>query len=83
MQLSIDDVALLEDMYGLAQSVIKEGGLDTKQFNFGYHLKPHMKRLHLHVISKDFDSPCLKRRHHWTIFNSDIFQSHDGFSKLI
>ncbi|XP_041765994.1 aprataxin-like [Anopheles merus] len=77
-ELTIADVALLEDMYGLAQSVIKESGLDSKMFNFGYHLKPNMKRLHLHVISKDFDSPSLKRRHHWTIFNSDIFQTHDA-----
>uniref|UniRef100_A0A182JR19 HIT domain-containing protein n=1 Tax=Anopheles christyi TaxID=43041 RepID=A0A182JR19_9DIPT len=77
-ELTIDDVGLLEDMYRLAHGVIKEWGLDKKQFNFGYHLKPHMKRLHLHVISKDFDSPGLKRRHHWTIFNTDIFQSHEA-----
>uniref|UniRef100_A0A182N5J0 HIT domain-containing protein n=1 Tax=Anopheles dirus TaxID=7168 RepID=A0A182N5J0_9DIPT len=80
-ELTIHDIDLLEDMYQLGRSVIKEKGLDEEQFNYGYHLNAHMKRLHLHVISRDFDSPCLKRRRHWTIFNSEIFQSHDAVLK--
>lgn len=77
-ELTIGDVELLEDMYQLGIRVIKDMGLDKAHFNFGYHLKPHMKRLHLHVISNDYDSPSLKRRHHWTIFNSEIFRSHEA-----
>ncbi|XP_052888587.1 aprataxin-like [Anopheles moucheti] len=77
-ELTTEDVELLEDMYQLGIRVIKDMRLDEAQFNFGYHLKPHMKRLHLHVISNDFDSPSLKRRHHWTIFNSEIFRSHEA-----
>uniref|UniRef100_A0A182W2V9 HIT domain-containing protein n=1 Tax=Anopheles minimus TaxID=112268 RepID=A0A182W2V9_9DIPT len=77
-ELTIEDVELLEDMYQLGMRVIQDMGWDETQFNFGYHLKPHMKRLHLHVISNDYDSPSLKRRHHWTIFNSEIFRSHEG-----
>uniref|UniRef100_A0A182Y766 Uncharacterized protein n=1 Tax=Anopheles stephensi TaxID=30069 RepID=A0A182Y766_ANOST len=77
-ELTIEDVELLEDMYQLGVRVIRAMGLSVEQFNFGYHLKPHMKRLHLHVISNDFDSPSLKRRHHWTIFNSEIFRTHEA-----
>uniref|UniRef100_A0A182RYF2 HIT domain-containing protein n=1 Tax=Anopheles funestus TaxID=62324 RepID=A0A182RYF2_ANOFN len=80
-ELTIEDIDLLEDMYQLGIRVIKDMGLNEAQFNFGYHLKPHMKRLHLHVISNDFDSPSLKRRHHWTIFNSEIFRSHEAVLK--
>ena len=37
----------------------------------GFHAVPNMKHLHLHLISLDFDSPELKKPHHWIIFNSD------------
>lgn len=29
-------------------------------------------RLHLHVVSKDFDSPSLKHKKHWNSFNTDF-----------
>lgn len=39
--------------------------------------------VHLHVISQDFDSPCLKNKKHWNSFTTDYFiESHgkrDGF----
>ncbi|XP_050078706.1 aprataxin-like [Anopheles maculipalpis] len=80
-ELTFEDVQLLEDMYQLGRQVIQSMRLSVKQFNFGYHLKPHMKRLHLHVISNDYDSPSLKRRHHWTIFHSEVFQRHEAVLK--
>uniref|UniRef100_A0A182PNK9 Aprataxin C2HE/C2H2/C2HC zinc finger domain-containing protein n=1 Tax=Anopheles epiroticus TaxID=199890 RepID=A0A182PNK9_9DIPT len=79
---STDKSIAIRDLHPKAR-VLEDFGLEKKQFNFGYHLKPHMKRLHMHVISKDFVSPSLKRRHHWTIFNSEIFQSHEAvFAEL-
>ena len=43
-------------------------------FRHGYHASPSMSRLHMHVISQDFDSPCLKNKKHWNSFTSDFFR---------
>jgi hypothetical protein len=41
--------------------VVRAGGKDGGEtFRIGYHAVPSLKLLHLHVISTDFDSPCLK-----------------------
>ena len=48
----------------------KEPGL---QFRFGYHAVPSMRRLHLHIVSQDFDSPRMRTKHHWNTFNTDYF----------
>ncbi|KAG5348329.1 APTX protein, partial [Acromyrmex charruanus] len=34
---------------------------------------PSMQRLHLHVISTDFNSPCLKTKYHWNSFTTPFF----------
>ncbi|KYN27117.1 Aprataxin [Trachymyrmex cornetzi] len=39
----------------------------------GYHAMPSMQRLHLHVISTDFNSPCLKTKYHWNSFTTPFF----------
>ena len=54
----------------LTASVCEEKGL---MFQFGYHASPSMSRLHMHVISQDFDSPCLKNKKHWNSFTSPFF----------
>lgn len=39
--------------------------------------------VHLHVISQDFDSPCLKNKKHWNSFTTDYFiDSHGERSSL-
>ena len=43
------------------------------RFQLGYHAIASMSRLHMHVISQDFDSPCLKTKKHWNSFTSDFF----------
>ncbi|XWS67266.1 hypothetical protein CRYUN_Cryun05aG0272700 [Craigia yunnanensis] len=43
-------------------------------FRLGYHLVPSMRQLHLHVISQDFDSKCLKNKKHWNSFNTAFFR---------
>ncbi|XP_041347356.1 aprataxin-like [Gigantopelta aegis] len=43
------------------------------RFRFGYHAVPSMGHLHLHVISQDFDSPCLKTKKHWNSFTTKYF----------
>lgn len=34
--------------------------------------------VHLHVISQDFDSPCLKNKKHWNSFTTDYFIDSQG-----
>ncbi|XP_042208081.1 aprataxin-like isoform X2 [Homarus americanus] len=43
------------------------------EFRYGYHAIPSMSQLHLHMISQDFDSPCLKTKRHWNSFNTRYF----------
>ena len=42
-------------------------------FQHGYHAVPSMTRLHMHIISRDFNSPCLKTKKHWNSFTSEFF----------
>ena len=34
--------------------------------------------LHMHVISQDFDSPCLKTKKHWNSFTTSYFVDSTG-----
>lgn len=45
----------------------------TLSFRHGYHAIPSMTRLHMHVISQDFVSPCLKNKKHWNSFTTEFF----------
>lgn len=42
-------------------------------FKMGFHAIPSMAQVHMHVISQDFDSDCLKNKKHWNSFNTDYF----------
>ena len=46
-------------------------------FRKGYHAVPSLKRLHLHVVSQDFNSSRMKRKHHWNTFNTEYFVDSD------
>ncbi|CAH2239286.1 jg6866 [Pararge aegeria aegeria] len=39
----------------------------------GFHAVPSMQRLHMHIISKDMDSKCLKTKIHWNSFTTSFF----------
>ena len=39
----------------------------------GYHAIPSMPQLHLHIISEDFDSECLKTKKHYQSFATSFF----------
>lgn len=42
-----------------------------------------MRQLHLHVISQDFDSPCMKNKKHWNSFTTSFFRdSKDVLTEL-
>ncbi|XP_046438058.1 aprataxin-like isoform X1 [Daphnia pulex] len=63
---------LLKDMQQKAQVLINDLHPKAK-FKIGFHAKPSMDHLHLHVISTDFVSSCMKTKKHWNSFNTEHF----------
>uniref|UniRef100_A0A182JY78 HIT domain-containing protein n=1 Tax=Anopheles christyi TaxID=43041 RepID=A0A182JY78_9DIPT len=76
--LSSHDIGVLQEMYELGLKAVGTSGLSSDLFDFGYHMKPSMRRLHLHVISKDYYSPCLSHRYHWNAFNTEFLMRHEN-----
>ncbi|XP_011188972.2 aprataxin-like protein [Zeugodacus cucurbitae] len=74
---------LLEELFLLAQNVIEVKRCQLDDFKIGFHAQPSMQRLHLHVISKDFVSDCLKTKKHWTSFNTKLFLYYQDAFALI
>ncbi|XP_047221984.1 aprataxin [Girardinichthys multiradiatus] len=75
---------LLKHMQQVADRMIQQcPDSSTLRFRSGYHAIPSMSHIHLHVISQDFDSPCLKNKKHWNSFTTDYFiDSHDVIQML-
>jgi aprataxin len=61
----------------VSEDIKKKPGREKLCFRLGYHALPSMKQLHMHVISQDFDSACLKTKKHWNSFTSDFFLEAD------
>jgi len=62
---------LLKDMVETGRTLVSKH--PDSQFRLGFHAVPSMAQVHLHVISQDFDSPCLKNKKHWNSFTTDYF----------
>ncbi|CAG0924429.1 unnamed protein product [Notodromas monacha] len=50
-------------------------------FKIGYHALPSMSQVHLHVISDDFVSACLKTKKHFNSFVTEFFRSTEDVMK--
>ncbi|XP_065372176.1 aprataxin-like protein [Calliphora vicina] len=74
---------LLEELYLLALNVIEVKQQKLQNFKIGFHNQPSMQRLHLHVISKDFVSDCLKKKKHWNSFNTGLFLDYEDLCKQL
>ncbi|KAM8939122.1 aprataxin [Pelodytes ibericus] len=77
--LKTEHLELLQHMHTVGEKMVQEHtNLTSSTFKLGYHAIPSMSHVHLHVISQDFDSPCLKNKKHWNSFTTDYFlQSED------
>ncbi|XP_035493318.2 aprataxin isoform X1 [Scophthalmus maximus] len=75
---------LVKHMQQVADQMVEQcPDASSLRFRTGYHAIPSMSHVHLHVISQDFDSPCLKNKKHWNSFTTDYFiESHDLFQML-
>ncbi|KAJ8271269.1 hypothetical protein COCON_G00101280 [Conger conger] len=75
---------LLRHMQRVADRMVQQcPDAQSLRFRMGYHAIPSMSHVHLHVISQDFDSPCLKNKKHWNSFTTDYFiESQDVIEML-
>ena len=73
--LNIAHLELLEKMLENGRSLAEEVKAKEPEVTFrcGYHASPSMTRLHMHVVSQDLDSPCLKNKKHWNSFTTRFF----------
>ena len=44
------------------------GSANLRFFPPGFHSTPSLTPIHLHIISSDLESPCLKHKKHWNSF---------------
>jgi aprataxin len=77
LDLTSDDVALVQHMKDVGLKWAREhaaasGGV-KERLSIGFHSVPSMRQLHLHVLTTDYDSVCLKRKQHWNSFTTDFF----------
>ncbi|RUS74651.1 hypothetical protein EGW08_017584 [Elysia chlorotica] len=71
------DLSLLEYIHKKGEEIAQKANTELK-FRFGYHAVPSMSHLHMHVISQDFNSPCLKTKKHWNSFTTEYFVDSEG-----
>lgn len=64
-------VELLEEFGKIFEEIEKDEKLPIKA---GFHAVPSMQRLHMHIISTDMVSPCLKTKLHWNSFTTEFFR---------
>uniref|UniRef100_A0A3P9N9T7 Aprataxin n=1 Tax=Poecilia reticulata TaxID=8081 RepID=A0A3P9N9T7_POERE len=75
---------LLKHMQQVADRMIQQcPDASTLRFRSGYHAIPSMSHIHLHVISQDFDSPCLKNKKHWNSFTTEYFIDSDDVIQML
>ncbi|KAL1129170.1 hypothetical protein AAG570_013700 [Ranatra chinensis] len=67
-----DHVNLLKSMHEIGLELASKK-CQNRSIKLGYHAMPSMQQLHLHVISEDFDSVCLKTAKHWNSFTTPFF----------
>jgi len=67
----------------LIEQISKEDMDSGISFRMGFHAVPSLKQLHMHVISEDFNSPCLNSKKHWNSFTTEFFISTDNFIKIL
>ncbi len=72
---------MMENGRTLAKKLTEKDG--TLEFRHGYHASPSMARLHMHIISQDFVSPCLKNKKHWNSFTTEFFVEAEQVIELL
>ncbi|CAF0862285.1 unnamed protein product [Didymodactylos carnosus] len=69
-------VPLLKHMLQVGKETamkLRKAGDSSDEFRYGYHAIPSLSLLHMHIISQDFKSDCLKTKKHWNSFTTSYF----------
>ncbi|KAG8346364.1 Scavenger mRNA decapping enzyme C term binding HIT domain [Trypanosoma vivax] len=74
-------VKLLEHMMGVAEKYVlflrtaASGDASLRSFTYmmGFHALPSLPQLHMHLVSRDFDGPCMKTKKHYNTFTTQFF----------
>ncbi|CAJ1030719.1 HIT domain/Scavenger mRNA decapping enzyme C-term binding/C2HE / C2H2 [Leishmania utingensis] len=81
--LSKKDVPLLRHMMYVGDAYVRylkttaPHTYKARRFIAGFHALPSLPMLHLHVLSMDLDSPCLKHKKHYNSFATFFFLTSD------
>nr|CCC89808.1 conserved hypothetical protein [Trypanosoma congolense IL3000] len=67
------DVAEKYVLFTRSDGVSREAGLQLLEFMVGFHSLPSLPQLHMHLISRDFDGPCIKTKKHYNSFATAFF----------
>ncbi|XP_069596780.1 aprataxin isoform X1 [Ranitomeya imitator] len=79
-----EHLELLQHMHAVGEKIAQQHSAHSRaQFRLGYHAIPSMSHIHLHVISQDFDSLCLKNKKHWNSFTTDYFVESEEVMDMI
>ena len=80
-KLTNQHLSLVQTMIDSAKNHVIKSFLEKEpklKFRCGFHAIPSMALVHMHVISQDFISPCLKTKRHWNSFNTPYFIEADN-----
>ena len=68
-------IEILKEMKQLTGKIVEENfPKDCKsKVLMGFHAIQSMNPLHMHILTADFKSDCLKNKKHWNSFNSSYF----------
>lgn len=58
---------------------VQEGRDWSQDVMAGIHARPSMNHLHIHVLSRDFHSDCMRHRKHYNSFHTGFFIDVDEF----
>jgi aprataxin len=78
-KLNSSHLSLLEEFNELYKELVSEHKCSV--LRAGFHAVPCMQRMHMHVISTDMNSPCLKTKIHWNSFTTEFFKPYKGNRK--
>ncbi|PRP87894.1 putative aprataxin [Planoprotostelium fungivorum] len=83
--LDASKVDLLEQMKSVGEDVVQriQAQNPDVEFKIGFHAQPSLNLVHMHVISQDFDSPCIKNKKHWNSFTTPFFVQADQFIEML
>lgn len=74
-KLKKEHIGLIEEFGEMYKQLQNESSYKLKA---GFHAVPSMTKLHMHIISTDMISPCLKTKVHWNSFTTNFFLLYEG-----